>query len=122
MAREFSRTERLGSQLQRELAMLVRDHIKDPRLGMVTIQEVRVVRDLSHAKVFFTMLGGEADAQTARKILKEAAPFMRHELGHKLKIRTAPELHFVHDESVAHGAHLSRLIDEAVRSDEAKHL
>ncbi len=122
MAREFSRTERLGSQLQRELAMLVRDHMKDPRLGMVTIQEVRVVRDLSHAKVFFTVLGGEADAETARKILKEAAPFMRHELGRKLKIRTVPELHFVHDESIARGAHLSQLIEEAVRSDENKHL
>ena len=120
MAREFSRTERLGSQLQRELAMLVRDEVKDPRLGMLTIQEVRVVRDLSHAKVFFTVMGGELDMTACTHLLNEAAPFLRRELGHSLKIRSIPQLHFVHDESVERGARLSSLIEDAIESDTSK--
>lgn len=121
MAREFSRTERLGSQLQRELSQLVRDKLKDPRLGMITIQEVRVVRDLSHAKVYFTTMGGEFDQASAGKLMNDAAAFLRSELSHLLKVRTIPQLHFVHDESIERGSRLSALIDEAVESDEAKH-
>ena len=121
MAREFSRTERLGSQLQRELSVLVRDEIKDPRLGMLTIQEVRVVRDLSHAKVFFTVMGGELDVVACTHLLKEAAPLLRRELGRSLKIRSIPQLHFVHDESVERGARLSALIEGAIDSDTTKH-
>jgi len=121
MAREFGRTERLGSQLQRELSLLVRDEVKDPRLGMLTIQEVRVVRDLSHAKVFFTVMGGELDMAACTRLLNEAAPFLRRELGHSLKIRSIPLLHFVHDESVERGARLSALIEGAIDSDTTKH-
>jgi ribosome-binding factor A len=121
MAREFSRTDRVGSQIQRELAVLVRDEIDDPRVGMITIQMVEVVRDFSHAKVYFTLLGGELDVAQTRALLKEAAPFFRHELGHRLKIRTLPQLHFIYDVSIERGSHLSSLIDEAVEEDESKH-
>jgi ribosome-binding factor A len=121
MAREFSRTERLGSQLQRELSTLLRNEIKDPRLGMVTVQEVRVVRDLSHAKVFFTVMGGELDTKASARMLNDAAAFLRRELGHLLKIRSVPQLHFVHDESIERGSRLSALIEEAVESDASKH-
>lgn len=120
MAREFSRTERLGSQLQRELSLLLRDAVKDPRLGMVTVQEVRVVRDLSHAKVFFTVMGGELDVVASARLLNDAAAFLRRELGHILKIRAIPQLHFVHDESIERGSRLSALIEGAVESDTTK--
>ncbi len=120
MAREFSRTDRVGSQMQRELAMLVRDELDDPRLGMVTIQAVRVVRDFSHAKVYFTVIGGELDVKETTRVLKEAAPFFRHELGHRIKIRALPELLFVYDESIERGMHLSALIEEAVGLDHDK--
>ena len=120
MAREFSRADRVGSQIQRELAQLVRDELNDPRLGLITIQAVKVVRDFSHAKVYFTFIGGTLETKEVTKVLKETAPFFRHELGHRLNIRTLPQLHFVYDESVEKGAHLSALIDRAVESDEKK--
>jgi ribosome-binding factor A len=121
MAREFSRTDRVGSQIQRELAQLVRDELRDPRLGMITIQAVKVVRDFSHAKVYFTLLGGEMDRAETTKVLKDTAPFFRHELGHRLNIRSLPQLHFVYDESIEQGTHLSALIEQAVESDKKKH-
>lgn len=121
MAREFSRTDRVGSQMQRELALLVRDELNDPRLGMITIQEVRIVRDFSHATVYFTLIGGELSNQETAAILNEAAPFFRHELGHRINLRSLPKLHFLYDESVEQGARLSALIDEAVQEDRAKH-
>ncbi len=121
MAREFSRTDRVGSQMQRELAQLIRDELDDPRLGMVTVQAVQVVRDFSHAKVYFTILGGSLSEKETTTLLNEAAPFFRHELRHRLNIRSLPMLHFLYDESIEKGAHLSALIDEAVESDRERH-
>jgi len=121
MAREFSRTDRVGSQVQRELALLIGSELDDPRLGMLTIQEVRVSKDFSHAKVFYTSLGSTLEPPEIGRILKEAAPFLRHELGRRVKMRTTPELRFIHDESVERGERLSSLIEDAVKSDEAKH-
>ncbi len=121
MAREFSRTDRVGSQMQRELAQLVRDELNDPRLGMITIQAVRIVRDFSQATVYFTVLGGELSNKETTAILNEAAPFFRHELGHRINLRSLPKLHFLYDESVERGARLSALIDEAVEEDRSKH-
>jgi ribosome-binding factor A len=121
MAREFNRTDRVGSQMQRELAELVRLQLDGPRLGIVTIQEVRVVRDFSHAKVYFTTMGGQLDNTTAAKALNEAAPGLRRELGRRMRLRTIPELHFVHDESIERGSRLSALIEQAVESDAHKH-
>lgn len=117
MAKEFKRTDRLGSQLQRELAQLVRDELKDRRLGMVTIQEVRVTRDLAHAKVYFTQLGSDMDPVEGAAHLNDAAPYLRHLLGTSLRsLRTVPELHFVYDESIERGLHLDSLIEQAVRA------
>ncbi len=120
MAREFSSSDRAGSQIQRELAQLVRDELNDPRLGLITIQAVKVVRDFSHAKVYFTFIGGTLETKEVTKVLKDTAPFFRHELGHRLNIRTLPQLHFEYDESIEKGANLSALIDQAVKSDEKK--
>jgi ribosome-binding factor A len=107
--------------MQRELALLVRDELDDPRLGMITIQAVRIVRDFSHATVYFTLIGGELDSKETAAILNEAAPFFRHELGHRINLRSLPKLHFLYDESVEEGARLSALIDEAVEQDREKH-
>jgi ribosome-binding factor A len=116
MSREFDRTERIGAELQRELAQLVHDELKDPRLGMITIQEVRVVRDLSHAKVYFTILG-EGDPALNARVLNQSSGFLRHELSRRVKLRTMPALHFVYDESVERGARLAELIDRTVGTD-----
>ncbi|MEW7977473.1 MAG: 30S ribosome-binding factor RbfA [Candidatus Sedimenticola endophacoides] len=120
MAREFKRTDRVGSQMQKELGELIRTRLESSRLGMITIQEVRVARDFSLAKVYFTTLGGQLDEKQTEKALKEAVPALRHELARRVRMRTIPQLHFVHDESVGRGASLSSLIEEAVARDSHK--
>jgi len=108
------RLRRVADQIQRELSGLLRAELKDPRVGMITLTGVEVSPDLAHAKVFFTTLG-DADALARTEAgLGRAAGFLRSELGHRLKLRVTPELHFVHDASVERGVRLSKLIDDAV--------
>ena len=113
---EYGREERVGAEIRRELALLIRDEINDPRIGNPTIQEVRVVRDLSRAKVFFTVLDEDQAKQTAQA-LNGATSFLRRRLSDHLSLRSVPELHFVYDRSVSEGARLSALIDKAVSQD-----
>ena len=118
MAREFSRSRRVGEQIQRELAELVQRELKDPRLGMVTISAVEVTRDMSVAKVFFTVFGDENhDEKQSLEALNSANGFLRRELGHRMRLRCVPELRFHYDHSIEKGSHLSALINEAVASD-----
>ncbi len=116
MAKEFKRSDRVSSQIQRELAELVRVELADPRLGMVTIQAVEVARDFAHAKIFFTTLGGEMDQLEVSRYLKKSAPMLRHLLASRVRMRITPELHFKYDESIERGNRLSALIDKAVDS------
>ncbi|MCK9530356.1 MAG: 30S ribosome-binding factor RbfA [Gammaproteobacteria bacterium] len=117
MAREFSRTDRIADQMQRELALLIQQEMRDPRVGMVTVAAVELSRDLSVAKVFVSVLGDAEQAQAALAVLKKAAGFLRHELGRRMIVRALPELRFVHDTTSERGAHLSALIDQAVAKD-----
>jgi len=114
--RDYSRTLRIAEQIQRELADLIRLEVKDPRVGMVTLTDVEVSADYGHAKVFFTTLGATEQVAEATIGLNRAAGFLRHELSHRITLRSVPQLHFVYDESVERGMKLSRLIDEAVGS------
>ncbi|MGN8252112.1 30S ribosome-binding factor RbfA [Pseudomonas sp. SMV7] len=119
MAKEYSRTQRIGDQMQRELSELIRREVKDPRVGLVTITAVDVSRDLGHAKVFITVMdadGTDAVPQTL-KALTSAARFLRLHLGRVMQLRSVPQLHFHFDESVSRGAHLSALIERAVAED-----
>lgn len=120
MPRDFPRTRRVGEQLQRELAGLIRDQIKDPRLGMVTVAAVEVSRDLAHAKVFVTVLGDAQARKASLDVLNHAAGFLRHELGQRVLMRTVPQLRFVYDESSERGARISALIDQALAADNTK--
>jgi len=120
MPRDFSRTQRVADQIQRELAELLRTEVKDPRIGLITLTGVEVSPDYAHAKVFFTSL----DAEHLKAIetgLKRAAGFLRHELGQRIRLHTIPELRFVYDASVERGVRLSRLIDEALDADQKHH-
>lgn len=125
MAKDYSRTQRIGDQIQRELALLIQREIKDPRLGMVTITGVDVARDLAHAKVYITVMGRTMEDanqhQQSLDILQEAAGFLRMLLGKSLKVRTVPQLHFYYDASVRRGAELSALIERAVIEDRKHH-
>lgn len=117
MARDFKRTDRVGAQLQRELSSLIHDEVDAPGLGMVTVQEVRVVRDFSQAKVFFTVMSNELSRPECAKRLNQAAGHLRWLLGQSLKLHTVPKLLFVYDESVEKGEHLTSLIEQAVAHD-----
>ncbi|HEX5128825.1 MAG TPA: 30S ribosome-binding factor RbfA [Usitatibacter sp.] len=109
-----ARSARIADQIQRSLAELIRLEVRDPRVGLVTLTGVELSRDQSHAKVFFTVMGAEHDAQAASRGLANAAGFLRSALAHELTIRKVPELHFEFDQSVERGVRLARLIDEAV--------
>ncbi len=121
MPRDFSRTRRVGEQMQRELANLIRTQVKDPRLGMVTLSGVEVSRDLGHAKVFFTVLGDDEAKAQSLQVLTHAAGFLRKELGREMKLRSVPELHFHYDTTLDQGMKLDALITRAVAEDNAKH-
>jgi len=117
MPREFSRTRRVGEQLQRELAELIRAELKDPRLAMTSVSQVLVSRDLGHAKVFVSVLGTDEQVQASLVVLKHAAGFLRSRLGKSLHIRMVPELHFFLDKSLQEGARIGALINRAIASD-----
>ncbi len=120
MAKEFSRTQRIGDQMQRELALLIQREVKDPRLGLITITAVEVSRDLSHAKVFITIMGKDDDEDAVKanlRILNDAGGFLRMQLGKAMKLRTVPQLHFNFDASVRRGVELTSLIERAVAED-----
>ena len=110
MKRGSGRPQRLGDLMQRDLSELIRMELRDPRVGMITITSVDVSPDMSHAKVFFTMLEKDKLEDTLHG-LKRSAGFLRSQLAKRIKMYTTPELRFTYDESVERGDHLSRLID-----------
>lgn len=120
MAKEFTRTQRLGDFMRQELAQLIQFEVRDPRVGMVSITDVQIAKDLSHARVYVTVLGKEsaADAADSLKALNHAAGFLRSSLAKINNARTTPKLQFVFDESIGRGARMSKLIDEALSSDQ----
>lgn len=117
MPREFTRNQRLGAQLQRTLSELIRFETKDPRLADVSLTAVELSKDLSVAKIYISLLHPDDDAKPALEGLQHAAGFLRRRLGHELTVRHVPELRFVHDDSVAHGVEISRLIESAANPD-----
>jgi len=119
MPKGYVRTDRIAEQIQREVAQLLRLEVKDPRVRMITLTGVEVTRDYSHAKVFYTALGGESAA--VQQGLEHASGYLRSQLAHSMKLRIMPQLHFVYDPSIERGAHLSQLIDQAVASDKTFH-
>src|SRR5205823_14534720 len=104
-------------QSRRELADLLKNDVKDPRVGPVTVTGVDVSGDLSHATVRFTHLAGKQKAQTAVDALARTAGFLRSELARRLNLYSVPQLHFTYDDSIESGMRMSQLIDEAIAAD-----
>lgn len=117
MPKSYSRTLRIADQIQRELADLIRNELKDRRVGMITLTDVEVSQDYAHAKIFYTTLGSKEDNFLTDKGLEHATGFLRSQLSHRLLLRVVPQLHFIYDESVERGIRLSQLIDKAVEQD-----
>jgi len=115
--RPTQRARRVGDQIQRELADLLKNEVKDPRVGPVTVTGVEVSGDLSHAIVRFTHLAGKETGKATAAALARTAGFLRSELSRRLNLYSVPQLAFVYDDSIESGIRMSQLIDEAIAAD-----
>ncbi|MDC9594007.1 30S ribosome-binding factor RbfA [Xenorhabdus sp. IM139775] len=126
MAKEFSRTQRVAQEMQKEIAIILQREVKDPRIGMATVSGVEVSRDLAYAKVFVTFLnvlveGHDSDrVEEGIKALNEASGFIRSLLGKAMRLRVIPELTFSYDSSLVDGMRMSNLVSNVVKSDEKR--
>jgi len=121
VAKDYPRSYRVADQIQRELAVLIRTEVKDPRVpSTITVAGVEVTRDLSNAKVFVSMFDIDSDAQIqeeAVEALNKAAGFLRRQLGNKMRLRAVPTLQFRYDVVQENASRLSSLIDQAVMTN-----
>lgn len=123
MSREFKRSDRVAQELQKEVAVILQREVKDPRIGMVTVSDVEVSKDLAYAKIFVTFLfDNDPEAiKQGMKGLEKASPYIRTLLGKAMRLRIVPELRFVYDESLVEGMRMSNLVSNVIKNDEEKH-
>ncbi len=113
MPKEFGRSERVSSQMQKELALILQREVRDSRLGFITVNEVVLTKDLAVAKVYVTVLTADEEGKLANvKVLNEIAPFIRHELAKRMRLRHISELHFIYDHSFDNGVRVSALLND----------
>lgn len=112
------RAGKVAERIQQIIARRLEKGLRDPRLGFVTITDVRVTGDLQHASVFYTVLGDEQEQTDSAAALKAATGMLRSEVGKQLGTRLTPALEFIHDELPESAQHLSDLLAEAKRRDE----
>ncbi|NOQ62991.1 MAG: 30S ribosome-binding factor RbfA [Methyloprofundus sp.] len=113
MAREFKRSSRVASQMQKELAVILQQGMKDPRIGFITVNEVELSKDLATAKVYITALGADEKGQKDNLgWLNDAAPFIRSEMGKRMRLRSVPYIKFYYDTSFETGMRVSELLAE----------
>lgn len=119
MPKNFSRADRVAQQIQRDVAELIRGELDHPKAKLVTITDVEVTRDYSHAKIFYTILGTVEEAKEMGEILEHAKGYLRSQLARGFSLYKMPELHFEYDHSVENGVKLSNLIDKATSLPQA---
>jgi ribosome-binding factor A len=107
-----SRANRVADQIRSELASLLSREVHDPGLGFVTLTRVQVTPDLQQARVFYTALGDDKTRSASGRALERAAPFLRRQLGARLRLRRAPELRFVYDASIAGQDRIEQILNE----------
>jgi ribosome-binding factor A len=107
-----SRPERVADQIRAEVTTMIARELHDPGVGFVTVTRVQVSPDLQHARVFYTSLGDAAARKNTARALERAAGFMRHQIGKRLRLRRAPEVTFVFDESIGHQDRVEQLLKE----------
>ncbi len=110
MKKESRRSQRVADLVRAEISKLLLIEAHDPELRKITITEVTMPPDLKTARVYFSVLGGEAERRVAREALDRAAGFLRREVGQRCALRYAPELHFFEDRSLEHGARVEELL------------
>ena len=124
MAKDFTRVDRLSQQMQQEIAVILQREIKDPRLHtMITVSDVDVSRDLSHAKIFVTFLGLEADkVKVNLDILNDACGYIRSLIAKRIQARIVPTIRFYFDQSLDQGIRMANLVEQVRREDEKRRI
>jgi ribosome-binding factor A len=107
-----SRPDRVGEAIRDELSQLLTRHVHDPGIGFITLTRVKVSADLQVARVYYTTLGDETAQRETAKALKRAAPFLRRQLGQRIRLRRVPEIDFFYDESIARGDRIEQILQE----------
>lgn len=119
MAKEFSRSDRVAQQMKREVAVILQREMKDPRVRMATVSDVRVSGDLMYAKVYVTLMDNDpATVKDTIKVLNKAKGFFRSMIGKAMQLRAVPEISFFYDKTLEEGMRLSNLITETIKKDE----
>ena len=114
-AKDYSRSERVADQIQREVAEIIAQELEDPRIGRVTVSGSSLSKDLSNATLFITM-PADGDVQRALQGLNRASGFVRKRLGQRVRMRYVPRLRFAHDETLERATRVGELIDAAIRT------
>lgn len=114
---EFARSTRVGEQVQREMAGLIREQMRDPRVLMLTVTSVDCSPDMKQARVYVSSLGSAQEQEAALQALRRAAGFLRTRLAERLRLRVVPQLQFAYDRSIEEGVRMSTLIDAAVATE-----
>ncbi|MCA1931647.1 30S ribosome-binding factor RbfA [Rheinheimera sp.] len=124
MAKEFTRVDRLSQQMQQEIAVILQREIKDPRLhNMITVSDVDVSRDLSHAKIYVTFLGLEAEKVKANlDILNDACGYIRSLIAKRIQARIVPTIRFYFDQSLDQGIRMANLVEQVRREDDKRRI
>jgi ribosome-binding factor A len=118
MAKEYGRSARVASEMQKELSFILQRIVKDSRLGFITINEVDLTKDLAVAKIYFTVLNAEAETKKAHvKWLNQLAPVIRHELAKRMRLRHISELRFYYDDSFDTGMRVAELLSDIDKAD-----
>lgn len=123
MAKEFSRSQRIAQEMQKEIAIILQRKVKDPRISMATVSGVNISHDLTQAKVYVTFFNKSTDNNdlelviNSMKVLQHAAGYIRTLLGKAMHLRMVPELHFTYDNSLVEGTRISNLLSNIMHHD-----
>ncbi|MCR5690653.1 MAG: 30S ribosome-binding factor RbfA [Eubacterium sp.] len=113
---------RINSEVQKEMSLIIREDLKDPRINpMTSVMAVEVTPDLKFAKIFVSVLGDEESKKKTMEGLKKSASYARHQLASRMNLRNTPEITFVLDESIEYGVTMSKKIEDVKKRDLAKH-
>lgn len=116
----FHRAQRVAEQIKKEVAQILRDELKDPRIGFATITSVEISSDLRYVKIFVSVYGSEEEKKQTLEALNNASGFIRREIGQRIKLRYTPEIMFKFDESIEHGARIAEILNKIHAEGEPK--
>ena len=111
--KQFTRADRVAQQIQRDLATVIRAELNHPHASLITVTDVEVSRDYSHAKVFYTFLGDASHRPEIAHLLERAKGFLRAQIAQGFSLYQMPELHFEYDDSIEYGMDLTHKIEQA---------